>query len=446
MGCTASQDKSAGCKPVLDVPHQTARNREGSASLSSENTGGRQVLNAPAKGLGSLLSTALCEKFLETPYDFTAETPPQEIQGVSRSMALHFLLLSTAAYFGEELVRTWAPEQGYTGGAESIQNANHEAYLFEDNDNLVVAVRGTDDLADWAENLKLGFKKGDPCCESCHETHGRVHAGFKRHLDALWDQISSAVSSGPRQGKRLWVCGHSLGGAAATLAASRFTTLLGRPVAACFTFGAPRVGNQRWASLQSFRHYRVLNKNDVVPCVPPPILGYRHCGTEWYLSRSAQVLESLPAWRRNVDQAIQGLLRLGSAVGDHCPWEYARVLGALGAPATRPLLISCACEEQVEEEEEEEEENEVVARCACAGGRDDPKFRKRIQQKGDMRPYFLTLTTFMNPEQCCATSTEAPAADPQKNDDAVNQPPSDGTPAVTIVAAQQKRGQTAASK
>src|SRR4029077_4198542 len=70
--------------------------------------------------------------------------------------------------------------------------------------------------------------------------------------------------------------GHSLGGALATLAESRF----GGGGASLYTFGCPRTGNRpscerarRQADLGVFRF---VNGCDPVTYVPPEDLGYRH--------------------------------------------------------------------------------------------------------------------------------------------------------------------------
>ncbi|CAM9908733.1 unnamed protein product, partial [Heterosigma akashiwo] len=227
-------------------------------------------------------------------------------------MALYFACLSAAAYLAKEFVGKWATtEQGYTG-SKFIENGHAQAYFFEDSASIVLAFRGSDNAADWDDNFKNKFRT-----EPCSDTHGCVHAGFKRHLDLIWDEIVTEINSGARQEKRLWICGHSLGGALATLAASRFTTLFDRPVASCFTYGAPRVGNYQWASAQRFRLYRIVNKNDFVPTVPWPVTGWRHYGVEWYLSCNDEVFEFFPSWRRNLDQFVRLLVNCQSFDLDH---------------------------------------------------------------------------------------------------------------------------------
>ena len=64
----------------------------------------------------------------------------------------------------------------------------------------------------------------------------------------------------------LFITGHSLGGALALLA-----TRLTAPdvTGACYTFGAPRIGNYECFRFIKTPVYRVVNSSDVVPRVPP---------------------------------------------------------------------------------------------------------------------------------------------------------------------------------
>ena len=51
------------------------------------------------------------------------------------------------------------------------------------------------------------------------KTEGRVHMGFKLELRKLWPDIEALLQRNKQ--KKLWITGHSLGGAMATLCASR---------------------------------------------------------------------------------------------------------------------------------------------------------------------------------------------------------------------------------
>merc|ERR1712151_520967 len=71
--------------------------------------------------------------------------------------------------------------------------------------------------------------------------------------------------------ENLWLTGHSLGGALATLYAAELRLKLGIPLGVC-TFGSPRVGNQTFADLfkkARIPSIRVVCERDPVASQPP---------------------------------------------------------------------------------------------------------------------------------------------------------------------------------
>lgn len=97
-----------------------------------------------------------------------------------------------------------------------------------------------------------------------------VHEGFLKGLDSVWQQISRKLDEITSP---LFYTGHSLGAALATLAASR------RSPRAVYTFGSPRVGNDAFVSvLQSVPVYRIVDGSDMIPTLPPEVMGYSHVG------------------------------------------------------------------------------------------------------------------------------------------------------------------------
>jgi triacylglycerol lipase len=147
----------------------------------------------------------------------------------------------------------------------------------------VVAFRGTRGGTDILTDLK--FRKKDFHPGPTGSPTGRVHRGFLRALDGVWGAVDEAVGrlSDARPGRPLFVCGHSLGAALATLAARRLVGH-GRDVAGVYVYGSPRVGNDdfrddydRVLRARTFLH---VNGDDVVTRVPPRWLGFQHVAGE----------------------------------------------------------------------------------------------------------------------------------------------------------------------
>ncbi len=146
-------------------------------------------------------------------------------------------------------------------------------FVASDEHNLVLSLRGTDQVIDWVTNSTVSHVKA---------YGGYVHRGFAETLDAVWPEILTRVEGLLDQGQTVWVTGHSLGGALATLASARLMDEGIEPYITC-TFGAPRCFDPRAASHYLPRLYRFVNKGDLVPSMPPaftlPWYRYAHSGS-----------------------------------------------------------------------------------------------------------------------------------------------------------------------
>lgn len=105
-----------------------------------------------------------------------------------------------------------------------------------------------------------------------------VHSGFLGETKKLWKQITKDINN--IEGKLpLWVTGHSLGGAMATITAMKY------PVEAVTTFGEPRVGRKIHKVILSDNHTRYVNGDDIVTMVPPTFFSYyKHHGNKKQIS------------------------------------------------------------------------------------------------------------------------------------------------------------------
>ncbi|ODP97239.1 lipase [Salinivibrio sp. SS3] len=140
-------------------------------------------------------------------------------------------------------------------------NANgSQAILIKTNDFIVLSFRGT-------EPLELKDIKSDAhaTLTKC-VTEGRVHSGFHDAYNSIEVEVIQALEQ--YRELPLFITGHSLGGALATIAAKRITHSGGN--AACYTFGAPRVSDDHWLMTMKTPIYRVVNSSDGVTMVPPP--------------------------------------------------------------------------------------------------------------------------------------------------------------------------------
>lgn len=201
----------------------------------------------------------------------------------------HFATISRIAYMDAKESAPIAKELGYPT-TKLLDNDGAECLLLENADTIVLAFRGTEpkEFSDIAADLKAWKRKS--------KTEGMVHAGFYDYLEKIWPLVLSELGPKSRQKKKLYICGHSLGGAMATLAASR----LSAKITACYTYGSPRVGGKVWLQRQAFTHFRYVNNNDMVPRVPPRLLGFRHHGELCYINFYGNIRVLTP-WQRIKD-------------------------------------------------------------------------------------------------------------------------------------------------
>ena len=122
----------------------------------------------------------------------------------------------------------------------------------------VLVFKGTDTLRQWMSNLDA--------LPVAWEQGGHVHGGFAKAFERIWEEFEPRIA---QYELPLFLSGHSLGGALATLAAAR----LGKTVRALYTFGSPRVGNAAFNErcLAEIPFFRVSNHLDLVCSVPRPV-------------------------------------------------------------------------------------------------------------------------------------------------------------------------------
>ncbi len=189
-------------------------------------------------------------------------------------------------------------------GFESVtlfDKNSSQAIFVEHKNYLAIAFRGTDEFDDWIDNLKLPRKSLDGFAE--------CHGGFLDATNDIWDDIDDAYKKARTREKRpLFITGHSLGGAMATVAATKLLHE-GRPFISVYTFGQPRVLDKdsaaKFDASKQAHFYRFQNNNDIVSRIPARAGGYKHVGDCIYISSEGDISSDPGFWYRFVD-AIEG--------------------------------------------------------------------------------------------------------------------------------------------
>jgi len=233
---------------------------------------------------------------------------------------LEFAKISAITYDNPKDSKSKFKALGYTI-VEFFDVNGAQGYLLKGADSHVLSFRGTEvtEKSDVLADLKAG--------KNLEASGGKVHVGFKDELNKLWPAITVSLANIDT----LYVTGHSLGAAMATIAASRIQT----KVIALVTFGSPRAGNQEFVNSLSVTHYRVQNNCDDVTKVPFLLMGFAHHGTHKYMNFDGE-FRDLTAWQQIKDMVRSRLKARAKGqkfigVFDHMMENYIAKLAKLGS-------------------------------------------------------------------------------------------------------------------
>jgi triacylglycerol lipase len=202
-------------------------------------------------------TSALMARFCEFAHDtFVADQAPADAAG--------------AAKVAEEAGRNELKRRLEAGSFQLVQVFNQDqAFLaVREGHFAVLAFRGTEgkELFDTDVHFRLVPLPG--------VSGVMVHCGFLEVFSRCKSEIEAAVNKSVPSTLGLYITGHSLGGALAQIASA---ALHRDNLAACYTFGSPRVGTAGFDEQLKCPHYRVINNWDLVPGLPLTFFrGYRH--------------------------------------------------------------------------------------------------------------------------------------------------------------------------
>lgn len=154
----------------------------------------------------------------------------------------------------------------------ALPQASTHLFVASGRGATMIAFAGTDPLvlANWISDFDI------------HLSSTGTANGFKVATEIVWPRLNAVLSAVRPESRKIFVIGHSLGGAIAALAAEKIFDTGQLGVTAVYTFGMPRVGNQVWH--QTFtgklgeRSFRMVYGEDIVPTVAPSSMGFRHVG------------------------------------------------------------------------------------------------------------------------------------------------------------------------
>lgn len=160
---------------------------------------------------------------------------------------------------------------------------------------IVVAFAGSGaSIRNWLTDFTFSETTSTlPNCNSCL-VHSGFASGWSDRRQIVLDTIANSLVI--HQNYSVVLTGHSIGGAVATLAGAELRSM-GIKLD-IYTFGSPRVGNNRFASYVTSQapslglNFRVTHVNDPVPQLPPTWIGYQQISPEYWLANGTSVTDN----------------------------------------------------------------------------------------------------------------------------------------------------------
>ncbi len=196
----------------------------------------------------------------------------------------------------EGILNTLQREDDKFISVSGVDNNSAQAAVIEHEEYLCMAFRGTNELRDWLDNIDAF---------GTDALFGQFHRGFWKSVEDVWQPIDEKCRALQQVKRRpIFITGHSLGGAMATIAAARYIHE-DKPFTSVYTFGQPRAMTRDTARIFNMeckqRFFRFHNNNDIVTRVPARLMGYSHVGTYLYISEEKQICPEPGCWFKFLD-------------------------------------------------------------------------------------------------------------------------------------------------
>jgi triacylglycerol lipase len=216
--------------------------------------------------------------------------------------------LAHASHCAYEEGEEWMDSLGLDDETATFTSGEFHGFVGFLGQVAIVAFRGTKNIGNCLTDAETPLVSRPPY-------PGLVHHGFADAVDAVWPEVRELLGP-PSQCPPIWVTGHSLGGAMATLASVRLTHA-GYTVRAVYTYGSPCPGDRQFQQAYNLANYRLVNDNDLVPHLPFRWC-YKHVGQLKLLDELGNLIEERKIWRtkrKALRRRAKGVQRAHRGVG-----------------------------------------------------------------------------------------------------------------------------------
>lgn len=204
------------------------------------------------------------------------------------------------AYQSKAKIQRTVEEWGYTFNGcinvVKVPDIDTQCFIMSKEDNIFIVFRGSESLKDWFANFQTVYDPGP-------FSNTKAHEGFQDALFPAVISIIKVVDELYSADKKIWVTGHSLGGALCSLFAGMLIENQ-YEVYGIYTFASPRPANGKFEKKLNKEvlgpHYRVVNAGDIVPHVPPEPF-YSHPGKRIILKDTKTEDTSASWWEERIE-------------------------------------------------------------------------------------------------------------------------------------------------
>ncbi len=207
-------------------------------------------------------------------------------------LACFSIYCSRVAYVsGFDAIQAKLPKGVITSPELVFENngTDTQGFIAHSSDFILVAFRGSETDPFSAYDWLVSDIGGNLTREDWYGIFGfeQIGKGWFDAYDSVRNHVLDSIRSlQVTKHRPVFVSGHSLGGALAATASLDITEQIGCEVY-CYSCGAPKVGNEAWASRYNskvFNSQLLQNPDDLVPEVPLGTYGYFHVDKEHVLS------------------------------------------------------------------------------------------------------------------------------------------------------------------
>lgn len=230
-------------------------------------------------------------------------------KGYDPEVSLSLAVACDLAYKPKNTILKTALKWGYTH-VEFVEvrkgrDIDTQGFVMSNATDIICVFRGSEAIEDWFTNFQAVRDPGPLNGTLAHE-------GFQDALFPAVIAVTNAIDSFEHTSKRIWVTGHSLGGALCSLYAGMMIEN-GYNIYGVYTFASPRPADDIFAealnhAMQAGPHYRVVNDGDIVPHVPPEPF-FSHPGRRIILEKS-RVETSTKEWTKLRQKMFKVLMKM----------------------------------------------------------------------------------------------------------------------------------------